>query len=69
VEVAVGEHNEPVPLGPGLLAGLFLAEERVLVLRFVLKDNERKALIVEQQEIIAALVVLLEVLAKSIQIG
>jgi hypothetical protein len=34
VQVAVGEDDEAAVLGLGVLAGLLLAHERVLILRF-----------------------------------
>ena len=69
VQVAVGEDDEAAVLGLGVFAGLLLADERVLVLRFGLKDDEREAFGVEQQEVDEALARLLEVVAKGIQIG
>jgi hypothetical protein len=46
-----------------------LGDERVFVLGFGLKDDEREAFGVEQQEVDEALARLLEVLAKCFQIG
>ena len=55
VQVAVGEDDEAAVLGPGVLAGLLLADERVLVLRLGLEDDEREALGVEEEEVDEAL--------------
>jgi hypothetical protein len=69
VQVAVGEDHEAAVLGLGVFAGLLLADQRVLVLRFGLQDDEREASDVQQQEVDEALARLLEVLAKCFQIG
>ena len=53
----------------GVLAGLLLADERILVLRLGLEDDEREALGVEQQEVDEALARLLEVVAERVQVG
>ena len=68
VQVAVGEDHEAAVLRLGVFAGLLLADERVLVLRFALKDDEREAFGVEQQEVDEALVGPLKVVAEGIKI-
>jgi len=68
VQIAVGEDDEAAVLGLGVLAGLLLADERVLVLRFGLQDDERETPGVEQQEVDEALAGFLEVVADGIQI-
>ena len=55
VQVAVGEDDEAAILGPGVLARLLLADERIFVFGLGFKDDEREALCVEQQEIDEAL--------------
>ena len=55
MQVAVGEDDEAAVLGLGVLAGLLLADERVLVLGLGFEDDEREALVVEQQEVDEAL--------------
>ena len=69
VQVAVGKKDKTTVLGLGVFAGLFLADERILVLRLGLKDDEREAFGVEQQEVDEALARLLEVVAEGIQLG
>jgi hypothetical protein len=68
VQVAVGEDDEAAVLGLGVLAGLLLADERVLVLPLGLEDDEREAFGVDQQEVDEALAGLLEVVAEGIKI-
>ena len=68
MQVAVGEDDEAAVLGSGIFAGLLLADERVLVLRFGLQDDEREAPRVEQQEVDETLARLLEVLAERVEV-
>ena len=65
MQVAVGEDDEAAVLGSGIFAGLLLADERVLVLRFGLQDDEREAPRVEKQEVDETLAGLLEVFAEQ----
>ena len=44
MQIAVGQDDEAAILRPGVFASLLLADERVLVLRLGLKDDEGKAL-------------------------
>ena len=69
MQVAVGEDDEAAVLGLGVLAGLLLADERVLVLRLGFENDEREALLVEQQKVDEALAGLLEVVAEGVEIG
>ena len=69
VQVAVGKDDEAAIQRLGVFAGLFLADQRVFVFRFGLKDDEREAFGVEEQEVDEALAGLFEVLSKDIQIG
>jgi hypothetical protein len=68
VQVAVGEDDEAAILGFGVFSGLFLADERVLVLRFGLQNDQWETFGVEQQEVDEALARLLEVFAKGLKI-
>jgi hypothetical protein len=68
VQVAVGEEHEAAVLGLGVLAGLLLADKRILVLRFGLKDDEGKAPRVEKQEIDEPFGRFLEVFAQSVEV-
>jgi len=68
VQVAVGEDHEAAVLGTGVLAGLFLADERVLVFGLCLKDDEGKSLRIEQEEVDETLAGLLKVVAQRVQI-
>ena len=69
MQVAIGKEDEAAIQRLGVFAGLFLADQRVFVFRFGLKDDEREAFGVEQQEVDEALAGLLEVLAEDIQVG
>ena len=69
MEVAIGEDDKAAVLRAGILAGLLLADERVLIFGFGFEDDEREAAVAQQQEVNEAFACLLEVLAKCIQIG
>ena len=69
VQVAVGEDHEAAVLGAGVLAGLFFADERVLVRGLGFEDEQREALCVEEQEVDETLFGVLEVLPEGIEIG
>ena len=67
VQVAIRENDEAAVEGAGVLAGLLLADERLLVGRFGLEDDERKASGVEQKEVDEAFAGLLEIFAEVVR--
>ncbi len=69
VQVAVGEDDEAAVLRSGVLAGLLLADERVIVFGFGFQDDQRKAAGVEQEEVDEPARGLLEVLAEGVEVG
>ena len=68
MQFPAGEDDEAAVLGAGILASLFLADERILVLGFGLQDDEREALGVEQKEVDETSFGLFEVLAQCVQV-
>jgi len=68
VQVAIGEHHEATVLRPRILTRLLLANERILVLRLSLKNNERETFGVQQQEVDEAPGDLLEIVAQGNQV-
>jgi hypothetical protein len=69
MQVAIRENHKAAVLRAGVLAGLLLADERVLVFCLGLKDQQRKALGVEKQEVDKAPGRLFEVVAECVKIG
>ena len=69
MQVAVGEDDEAAVLGLGVFAGLLLADERILALRFGLEDKKRETFRIEQQEVDKALGRLLKIVAKRVKVG
>ena len=67
--VAVREDDEAAVLRTGIFTGLFLADQRVLIFRFGLKDDEREPSGVKQQEVDQPSACLLEIVAKGVQVG
>ena len=68
MQVAVGEDDEAAILRAGVFAGLLFSGQRIFVLGLGFEDDEGEALLVEQQEVDEALLGLLEVLAKRVEI-
>jgi len=69
VQVAVREQDEAAVLRLRVLARLFLADERVLVLRLGLKDDAGEALVVEEQEVDEAAAGPFEVVAEGVEVA
>ena len=69
MQVAVGEDDEAAFLGFGVLPRLFLADQRVFVLRLGFEHEQRFAAGVEQQEVGEAVAGFLEVFAEFVNLG
>ena len=69
VQVAVREDDETAVLRLGVLAGLLLCDERILVLGFGFEDEQREAPRVEQEKIDEPLDDFLEVVAERVEVG
>ncbi len=52
-----------------ILAGLFLADERIFIFGLGFEDNEREAFLVEEKEIDKPFLCLLEVFTESVKVG
>ena len=68
MQVAVREDDEAAVLRFRVLARLFLADQRVLVLGFCFQDDKREAPGVEQKEVDESFFGLLEVRAQRVQV-
>ena len=66
MQIAVREDDEAAILRAGIFASLLLADERILIFRFGLKDDEGEPLGIEQQEINKALCGFLKVVAEGV---
>src|SRR6185437_16248776 len=69
MQVAVRQDHEPAILGTCVTAGLFLADQRVLILRLGLEHDQRETALVQQQKIDEALAGPLEVVAERVEVG
>ena len=67
VQISVGEDNEAAVLRTGVFPGLFLSHKRILVLGLGLQNDEREALLVQEEEIDPTGRIL-EIVAQSVQI-
>lgn len=68
VNVSVAEDHEASILRAGVFACLLLADARIFVLGFRFEDNERLAVLVQQQEVDEAVRALFEALAKVLDV-
>jgi len=69
VQVPVGEDNEAAVLGTGILAGLLLGVEWILVFGLGFEDEQREALGVEEEEIDEPFGDLLEITAERVEVS
>ena len=69
MKVAIRENDETAVLGTGILARLFLADERILVLGLGFQYQQRSAPGIEQKEIDEAALRTTKIIPKRIQIA